>query len=207
MPWKRKLVSVLTQLYLSRGYWAPFFCWETPQFFNSCSSCMYMEILHSQNLCGYKFSADVLQKVQKKDWRLSTFGLIRVIAATTSLNTCSFQEVCTHVRWGNLLPHKVLRNLAKMVRLFEGKLFLERARASVPSFMWHKLWHSHRSNMHLSSYLLGHIKCFVRRDFWMPLKSIAPVHFDWPVHKIMQNDAKSLFSYSGSIFLFFPPGI
>ena len=25
MPWKRKVVSVLTQLYLSRGYWAPFF--------------------------------------------------------------------------------------------------------------------------------------------------------------------------------------
>ena len=24
--------QVLTQLYLSRGYWAPFFCWETPQF-------------------------------------------------------------------------------------------------------------------------------------------------------------------------------
>ena len=25
VPWKRKVVSVLTQLYLSRGYWAPFF--------------------------------------------------------------------------------------------------------------------------------------------------------------------------------------
>ena len=37
MPCIRKVVSVFTQLYLSRRYWAPFFfCWETPQFINSC---------------------------------------------------------------------------------------------------------------------------------------------------------------------------
>ena len=29
VPWKRKVVSVLTQLYLSRGYWAPFLLGDT----------------------------------------------------------------------------------------------------------------------------------------------------------------------------------
>ena len=62
--WKRKVVSVLTQLYLSRGYWAPFFCWETPQFFNSY---MWQEVAMAEP----KFSLDWIWNLLKnvcKSW-------------------------------------------------------------------------------------------------------------------------------------------
>ena len=65
VPWKRKVVSVLTQLYLSRGYWAPFLLGDTAI---SCNCAGYQPLKEVDNLRRYQPVGQIRDISLEKDY-------------------------------------------------------------------------------------------------------------------------------------------